>query len=157
MDFATLAQSLIDGKITIAQWQTGMRDIIRVIHREATILAYGGAQNVTPSVWGYLGSLVKKQYRFLDNFADEIAANPEAWLNGRLFIRMEMYGKADFNTFELMLQRKAQLEGKTEERRVLGVADHCDCCVEQAAQGWQPIGTLRDIGDCTCLTNCRCH
>ena len=157
MNYEQLAQSLIDGNITLAQWQLAMKESIRTIHREATILAMGGRQNVTFSMWGFLGSLVKKQYRFLDGFAADIAANPGGWLNGRLLVRMNMYAKADFNTFELVLERIAREKGKTEERRVLGVADHCPCCLSQASLSWSPLGTLLDIGECVCLTNCRCH
>jgi hypothetical protein len=44
-----------------------------------------------------------------------------------------------------------------EERRVLGVADHCPGCLEQAGLGWQPIGTLDEIGTEECGNNCRCE
>ncbi|HEY6021351.1 MAG TPA: hypothetical protein VIY48_16040, partial [Candidatus Paceibacterota bacterium] len=48
--------------------------------------------------------------------------------------------------------------GYEEERRVLEPgADHCEGCEEQAAQGWQPIGTLDPIGDEECMTRCKCE
>ena len=157
MDLKKLAQDLIDGNITPLEWENEMRTFIQVIHREATILAMDGVSNVTPAIWGYEGSLVKKQYNYLSGFVDDIVSNPDAWMNKRLLARMEMYAKADFGTFEAVLTRKAELEGLTEERRVLGAADHCPCCLDQASIGWAKIGDLLPIGGCVCLTNCHCH
>jgi len=156
MNLEELAQALIDGRITLAEWQAEMREFIRVIHRNATVAALGGFEQVSQSMWGYEGYLVKQQYAFLDRFAAEIAENPAAWLNGRLLTRMEMYGKAEWGTFDAILRRQAQMDGKTQERRVLGQADHCPDCLDYAAEGWQPLGTLPGIGDSQCLTNCRC-
>jgi hypothetical protein len=39
----------------------------------------------------------------------------------------------------------------------MGHADHCDDCPPLAAQGWQPLGTLPDIGDTECGGQCHCH
>jgi hypothetical protein len=54
-----------------------------------------------------------------------------------------------------------------EELRVLGEADHCSTeddpdgdregCLELAALGWQPIGTLPKIGESVCIVNCHCR
>ena len=156
MNLALLAQSLIGGQVTVAEWELQMREYIRVIHTEAAALACGGWENVTPSMWGYVGSLIKKQYAYLHQFALDIQADPAYWLNGRLLVRMEMYKRAEWGTFEAVLQRLALMSGKTEERRVLGVADHCDDCLSAAGQGWQPIGTLPPIGNSQCKTNCHC-
>jgi len=151
-----LADQLIAGKITLAEWQMQMREFIRVTHRMAAVAACGGMQNMTPANWGYLGYLVKLQYRYLDQFAADIAANPNAWLNGRLLIRMQLYQKAEWGTFEQMLRFLKRKEGFTEERRVLGEADHCPGCLEQSSRSWQSIGTLDPIGAEQCATNCRC-
>lgn len=156
MNLEQLAQQLINGEITVAQWQTAMREFIRVIHREAAGIAMGGMQNVTQSQWGYVGSLVKKQYAYLDNFANDILSNPQAWLNGRLLVRMNLYERAAWGTFEQLIKRQMKAMGYDEERRVLGTADHCKGCLEQAGRGWQPIGSLDEIGAEECVTNCHC-
>lgn len=156
MNLEQLAQQLIDGQITVAQWQASMREFIRVTHREAAGIAMGGVENVTQSQWGYVGSLVKKQYAYLGNFAQEILDNPSAWLNGRLLVRMRLYERAAWGTFEQMIRRQLQSMGYDQERRVLGMADHCPGCLEQARRGWQPIGTLDAIGEEECVTNCHC-
>lgn len=151
-----LADSFIAGEISIAEWQMQMKDFIRTIHREATIVAYGGIENVTQAAWGYEGYLVKQQYQYLDQFAADIRANPAAWRNGRLYVRMDLYRKAEWGTFEQMLRFQKRQDGWTEELRALGEADHCTGCLEQAGQMWQPIGTLEPIGSQDCATNCHC-
>lgn len=156
MSLEELANKLINGEITLAQWQMAMRDMIRTISREAAIIAAGGRENMTPAMWGYLGYLVKEQYGFLDDFAAAIAAAPLAWLNGRLLVRMQLYQQAEWATFEQMLRFVKRQEGWTEERRQLGVADHCPGCIEQASLQWKPIGTLEPIGSQQCSTNCHC-
>lgn len=151
-----LARKLISGEITLTQWQIEMRAFIKTIHREAALVAAGGPQNMTAVLWGYEGYLVKLQYQYLDKFASDILANPQAWLNGRLLVRMNLYKQAEWGTFEQMVRFIKKMEGWTEERRVLGVADHCAGCLEQARLGWRPINTLAPIGSQQCSTNCHC-
>ena len=151
-----LANHLISGQLSLAEWQMQMRDFIRTTHRMAAITAYGGIENMTQAAWGYEGYLVKLQYQFLDNFAEDIKNNPAAWLNGRLLVRMGLYAKAEWGTFEQMLRFQMRQQGFTEERRYLGQADHCPGCLIQASKGWQPIGTLDFIGSEECSTNCHC-
>lgn len=151
-----LADRLIFGEISVAEWQLEMKEFIRTIHREATIVAYGGIENVTQAAWGYEGYLVKLQYQYLDKFAADIRANPSAWMNGRLYVRMDLYRKAEWGTFEQMIRFQKKQEGWTEEKRDLGEADHCAGCLEQAGLGWQPINTLEPIGSQDCATNCHC-
>jgi hypothetical protein len=151
-----LAEQFISGQISLAEWQLQMKEFIRVTHRMAALTALGGMENMTQAAWGYEGYLVKLQYQFLDRFASEIAANPAAWRNGRLYVRMQLYQKAEWSTFEQMLRFYKKQDGYTEERRVLGQADHCPGCLRQAALGWRPIGTLDFIGSEECSTNCHC-
>lgn len=163
MNLEELAQALVDGTISLAEWQASMRGMIRLIHRQATIAALGGVENVTQSMWGYEGSLVKKQYQYHDGFVDDIIENPAKWLSiGLLLQRMRQYMQAEWSTFESVLGRQAMQDGNTEERRVLGVADHCttqgglEGCVELSQKGWQPIGALPAIGGAPCRMNCHC-
>lgn len=156
MNLEQLAQQLIEGKISIAEWEAAMREVIRTIFREAAASAAGGMQNVTPSQWGYEGYLIKQQYGYLHNFAQDIINNPSAWLNGRLLARMNLYAQAGRGGQEQMVRNDMQKSGFDLERRVLGAADHCNGCIEQAAQGWQPIGTLDPIGAEECSQNCHC-
>jgi len=111
----------------------------------------------------FLYSAIKKQYAYIDNFAADIAQDPDKWLTGRLDNRMNLYNQTGYSALEDFKNRDMRLSGWTEERRVLGVADHCSGegskpgCIELAGAGWQDIGTLPKIGQSLCATNCRCH
>jgi hypothetical protein len=103
-----------------------------------------------------MGSAIKKQYAYLDGFAKEIQANPEAWINGRLDARMNLYKESAYTTLADFQAREYGEQGYDEEINILGVADHCDDCLAETGRGWVPIGTLIPIGDRQCIVNCKC-
>ena len=152
----SLSQDLIDGKMSIADWQRAVRVEIKDMHRATVSVARGGYRQMSQSDWGWVGVALMAQYRYLDNFAADIA-NGRQPLDGRLMTRARMYGEAARGSHEEMVRRMSGLIGLNEERRVLGIADHCPGCLEQADLDWQPYGTLPPIGSQDCLTHCKCH
>jgi len=152
-----LAQALKEGLISLGEWTSQMRALIVQEQDTAMMLIKGGREFVTFADWGYVGSEVKKQYAFLDNFAKDIADNPQKWLTGRLDNRMNLYRESGYAALERFERREKINDGFTEERRVLGAADHCTGCLAQASLGWQPIGTLDEIGAEECSQNCKCE
>lgn len=157
MNLEQLAEALRSGQITLAQWEASMRDMLREQFTAAMELAKGGRENITQSDWGYMGSALKKQYEYLSNFANDISANPDKWMNGRLNARMDLYYESGYAALEDFRKREFIEQGFDEERRVLGDADHCPGCLEQAGRDWQPIGTLDPIGAEECVTKCKCN
>lgn len=158
MDLAELAEQLRSGQITIGQWEASMRSYLRSNYEAAMTLVKGGRDNITQSDWGYEGSLLKKQYAYLNNFAKEMQANPAVWSNKRLDARMNLYKESAYTAMEDMQRRNMQQNGFTRERRVLDPsANNCDDCIEYAGMGWQPIGTLPAIGESVCIVNCKCE
>jgi len=165
MNLEQLAADLKAGNITLAEWEAGMRQYLREQYEAAMILAKGGRDFITQSDWGFVGAQAKKQYQYLDGFAAEITANPTAWLTGgRLQARVGLYAQVGYTALEEDIAREKLKAGFTEERRVLGPVrtEHCEDtanrpgCVELAAKGWQPIGTLPPIGEASCWSNCKC-
>lgn len=148
-----ITQSLIDGDINVTEWRSGMAREIKIMHAASAAAAKGGWAQMSPADWGREGSLVKKQYQWLDNFAQEIVSGKQP-LDGRAMQRARMYAQAGRGTFEEIRRNEHKTMGYTEERRVLGAAEHCPGCVEQASLGWQPIGTLDPIGAEQCRTFC---
>lgn len=160
----TICKSLANGNISLAKWQLSMRSELKTIHTISGALGKGGWAQMAPADWLAVARSSKEQYRYLQRFANEIADgkqklfNLAGEVNGQFLRRADLYGQAGNNTYNAIRDRQAQVNGNTEERRILDPgADHCDCCVEQAALGWQPIGTLKPIGACTCLSRCRCE
>lgn len=153
----TLSRQLKAGEISLAQWQIGMMQNIKILHVNAAVLARGGWAQMSQGDWGMVGARVRVQYNYLRNFARQIANGTQA-LDGRLLVRTGMYEDAARGTYEDMRRRVEELyNGMEEEMRILGAADHCDDCLNYAALRWQPIGSLPRIGDSVCRVNCHCR
>lgn len=152
----SFTRDLIDGEISLAEWQAGMMEQIKLSHTAAAAAARGGWAQMSQADWGAAGRMIRTQYDYLKNFADEIYTG-EQLLNGNALVRADLYANAARGTFEEMRRRYERLmNGAEEERRVLGEADHCPGCLQQASLDWQPIGTLDPIGAEECITRCHC-
>lgn len=153
---AALSLSLQQGNISLAEWQSGMMENIKIAHVASTASANGGWAQMSQSDWGFTGSLIKPQYQYLQNFVEQIADGSQA-LDGRLLVRTDMYGDAARGSFEEMRRRYEKLSNGMEEgRRVLGESDHCEDCLDYASEGWMPIDDVPAIGDSVCKVNCHC-
>jgi hypothetical protein len=152
-----VTRQLIDGRISLAEWQSSMMEQIRLGHIASAAAARGGWAQMSQADWGAAGRWIRDQYEFLRNFAQEIADEKQR-LNGSAAVRAGLYAQAFRGTFEEMRRRYERLmNGAVEERRDLGAADHCPGCLEQARLGWQPLGLLAPIGSQQCVTNCHCR
>lgn len=149
-------EQLQAGSISLAQWQARMADEIKLLHTGAAALGRGGWQQMGYSDWGWTGQIIRGQYAYLRQFAQDIATG-HAPMDGRLVQRAAMYASGARGTQRAMQRRMAQFFGKAQELNVLGAADrHCAACLACTSQGWVPIGTLPPIGSRTCLSNCKC-
>lgn len=151
-----MGQGLAQGAIPLDVWQTQMAQEIKTITLMTRAAAVGGWEQMTPSDFGSVGAELKKQYRFLEQFASDLESGATP-LDGRLTNRADLYPQASRGYFEETLRGVAGDQGYTQERRRLGAADHCDDCLEYARRGWKPINTLPPIGDSVCRTNCHCE
>jgi hypothetical protein len=150
-----LTQQLRDGRISIADWQTGMAREIKNVHLYSIAAARGGWAQMTPTAYERAGQSVEVQYRYLRGFAEQIASGAQP-LNGRALERAAMYSEAGRNTFHHVEREEMEVRGMTEERSIRHPADSCEECTEQEEMGWQPIGEAVPIGERQCLTKCRC-
>jgi ferredoxin len=128
---------------------------IKSAHLASAALAKGGFAQMAPADYGRVGARLKEQYRFLNRFASQIESGQQG-LNGQLPIRSEMYIQAARATYHATERREMEQRGVEEERSILGAADHCPDCLQEADKDWQLIGTLIPIGDRICLTRCAC-
>lgn len=156
-NMTALGAQLRAGELTLAEWQTGMMREIKILHTAQAAAARGGWAQMSQADWGYTGSLIKKQYQYLDQFAADIASGKQP-LDGRIDARCRMYGKAGYGTYEQMERRYQETNnGMTEERRIRTASESCEDCIEYSDRGWVPIGSLPRIGESRCRTNCACH
>lgn len=150
-----VTQLLIDGAISVGDWQTQIAALLMNLHTAMGMAAYGGISGMTDANTAALSAAIEKQYGYLLNLAQQIASGKQA-LDGTLLARIELYAEASRGTYENAVRELAMADPNlTEEQRVLGVADHCNDCVADADH-WEPIGSLPDIGDSQCLARCHC-
>lgn len=155
----TLSQSLRDGQITLSHWQTEMTSLLKHLHVAVGLAACGGFKNISAQDMGALAQHIKGQYVYLREMAIQIRTGQQP-LNGTLVSRTALYTQAARCTYSAMVAQQAKAQGKTLEKNVLGIADHCSgtgSCLEETSKGWVPIGTLIPIGERLCLAHCHCR
>ena len=151
-----LSMLLREQQISLADWQLQMRAHIKDVHLVAAVAERGGWDNMTQADFGRVGQRIQVQYAYLDNFAQQIADGTQP-LDGRFLVRSQMYTDASVATFDRFQVNAFNAAGFDEERSILEPgARHCSECESEAARGWQPIGTIKPIGERICLTRCRC-
>ncbi|MBN9393450.1 MAG: hypothetical protein J0I20_35795 [Chloroflexi bacterium] len=156
-EFVAISARLQAGELSLAEWQMQMAQAVKGLHVATAVAANGGFNNMSQADYGFVGSQVKRQYQFLQGFADDIVSGKQLVQSGSLLNRTKLYAQAARGTYEQTARRRERLAGSTEEKRNLGASDSCQTCLDEAAKSWQPIGTLRAIGDSLCLANCRCE
>lgn len=150
----SLTTQLRNREISLADWQTQMRNEIRTAHTNAAMVARGGRDQMTNADWGRTGRELRTQYEYLDKWAAKIATG-EAPLDGRANARARLYGNASRDTYEQQRRTMAADNGNDEEMRVLHAKESCQGCISLAGY-WADIGTLPRIGSQQCGTSCLC-
>lgn len=154
---SSISERLINRNITLADWIMEMQKEIKRSHLVAAALGKGGWDRLTAADFGRVGASIRDQYRFLRQFVEQIQVGQQK-LNGRLIWRSQLYVRSA-RAFHTEFERKqVSSAGYSEERRILGQAEHCEDCIEYASRGWVPLGTLPEIGIASkCRQNCHCH
>lgn len=143
------------GTATVDEWHKVMAESMKTTHTAATALANGGWRHTSQAAWGRAGNTLKGQYTYLRDFASQLA-NGEQPMDGRFMARASMYASGAHGSYENERRAERVDAGMVWERRYLSAVENCDGCLAQADIGWAPVGTLDEIGDEECLTNCRC-
>lgn len=151
---ANLSGQLTRGELNVGQWQSQMEQAVKDMHLAATAAAKGGFGSMTQRDYGLAGARIRFHYERLDVFARMVEEG--RMTAGQVKARAGLYASAGLGVYE-NARREAARGVMMEEKRVLGAAEHCGVCVEEAAKGWREIGTLRRIGDSPCRANCRCR
>jgi hypothetical protein len=157
-----LAQSLQAGG-SLGDFQMGMINQIKATQVAAALAANGGENNTDQNTWKKISGAILALLLFFKKFWTDITTKKQP-LNGSILTRADLYAAGARGMFEQARQTGYAVNfGEVQERRVLGIAEHCRThggltgCVELADLGWQPIGTLPKIGESPCRTNCKCH
>lgn len=98
-----LAGQLSNGKITVLEWRTAMRQEVKDLHVTALVISRGGEWNtITQAEWGRVGHYLRDQYGYLNKFGDHIQQSADAAALGvgnfaserYIAARSHMYGGA---------------------------------------------------------------
>ncbi|KKM03780.1 hypothetical protein LCGC14_1771000 [marine sediment metagenome] len=150
-----VSQQLRDGDIGLAEWQLEMMQQIKTTHLAGAAMQRGGWQQMTQADFGRVGQIVRNEYGFLRNFAEQIASG-EQKLDGTLARRAGLYGQQGRPTYLTFWDSTAAQRGFDEERSILQPAEHCTECVSEAAKDFQPFGQMIPIGRRICRSRDKC-
>jgi hypothetical protein len=64
-----LAEALRGRQVSLADWEVGMRRVVKNTHLNAIALERGGWANMTPADYGRAGQIIREQYGYLKGFA----------------------------------------------------------------------------------------
>ena len=151
-----LAQLWGSGALNADDWYSLMREEIKGEYIRQYLLGIGGVSQMNAQRWGQVGGMIADQYRYLENFRDEIAAGNLT--EAQIAARSQMYMRSASEGFERARARVADDHGYDQERWVLDGGEHCEDCVAFAGEGWKPFGyfPFPGAGKTKCLTNCLC-
>lgn len=169
-------QALIDGRLTVDVWSYVVEQGLIGMHSGLFQTAVGGDEQIEGPLQERFDSVIESQKTYFNQMVEQVKSGEQEIGQG-LAARTQLYASAGFSTFEngrralavevandpvaafqaTGLFGESEQPGTVQERRFLepGVI-HCDECPDLAAMGWQPIGTLPDIGTQPCVVNDRC-
>ena len=149
---------LVDGRRSPQTFLTYSKLMLKRQYLQEAALAAGGWDRLTPTDYGRVGGKLQAQYRRLAEMTQGIRDGEVS--EAQALNRMQMYmGNARAEYFEVERGRLPLVpQGQARiERRRLGIADHCDDCLNYADMGWQPEGALPvPTQGSQCDGNCRC-
>lgn len=144
------------GDLTLAQFEAAMRADIKRLHVQGRILGAGGKAATTKSDYGKVGAAIKKEYKYLRGFVQDI--EDERHTEAGIINRAGQYAGSNairqFEAARLAVMDKAGYS----EMRYAGPDDGATCatCSERLSRGWVPLDEPDfEIGDSECKSGCR--
>jgi len=156
---ARYGKSLQSSDVSLAEFESSMRELLRSAHIVAASVGRGGRDLMTLSDWGKVGAKIAWQNRYLEKFARKIERGTLS--EASIANRAKSYSSAIFVSFSDTYQ-KAQTEfvedGKNPilARLVQNSKEGCDECTADAAEGWMSVDDMKEIGTRICGDFCLC-
>jgi len=152
----SFTEKLVNGSITLEQWQGSVREAIKIAHIQVATIGYGGKAEMGRSEYGRIGQRLRSEYTYLQGFARDL-------IDGRIsapmaMARIGLYAQSARGSYWQGTEMKEQQRGFSMMRRVLDdQAVHCQDCIGYAARGMVPIGSVPMPGvRCACGARCKC-
>jgi hypothetical protein len=147
---------LINGSITLDQWQGSIRELLKAAHIQAAIVGHGGRAGMGSAEYGRIGQRLREEYAYLQRFVSDLLSNR---LSAPMALaRIGLYAQSVRGSYWQGAELRQQRQGYSLMRRILdSQAQHCEDCLRYADQGIVSIGTLPLPGQrCECGARCRC-
>ena len=155
-NLTSITDKMISGKISLADWQRQFAQELKDAYIVNAQIGRGGKNAMTQSDYGRIGQRLRGEYKYLNDFAKEIASGDLS--AAQIQARVDQYAAGTRKAYYDGRTAACKAGGFTEERRVLNPAEHCEDCLDYAGKGWQPIGTLPEPGESSqCRNNCKCE
>jgi hypothetical protein len=148
---------LSNGNITLDQWEASVREAIKGAHIQAAIVGYGGKDQMGSGEYGRIGQRLRSEYAYLQGFAlDLLEQRVSAPMAAA---RIGLYAQSVRGSYWQGTELRKQQQGYGLMRRILDPqAQHCQDCIDHAARGIAPIGSLPMPGQrCACRARCKCR
>lgn len=127
-----LNRRYLDGEITRNTWKNAMREEVKTLHVQAYAAGRsGGWEAVTAGEWGSVGARLRRQYQFLDRFADDIVSKDLSL--AQMNQRTGLYGSASRASFEAAI---AAEKGVPASALPAWPGDGSSICRSQCACNW---------------------
>ena len=151
----SLSHSLRGGEISLADWELAMRREVKRTHLNAIALERGGYANMTQSDYGRAGQIIRVQYGYLHQFAEDIGSGKQR-MDGTIDRRAKLYTQAGRESFYASKHANAA-DGVTMVRSIRHASDSCEDCIDFDGV-WYDIGdpAYKLPGDRQCNKNCLC-
>jgi hypothetical protein len=154
-DVISITQNLIDDVITVGDWEAQMRDALKAEYIQQYLLGIGGEGNLSQKDYGSIGGMLHDQYRYLDNFAQQIADGELT--PGQVMMRAQMYANSARESFGRARGRAYGIpDGSLPDypgsgRSCLGLTS-CRCFwdIIESDEGWDCYWRLGAIDDNNC-------
>lgn len=148
----SITDQLLSGEFDLGEWERQIAESLKLLHLQQYKLSVG---NMTQRDYGIIGNRLRVEYRYLRNFALEIAAGMLS--EAQIRQRIALYYNATYLSFERGRREAFSRAGARWERRILNSKVPCAQCPQYASLGWSPAGFLPNIGvECDCRSNCKC-
>ena len=150
LDGAT--RQLYMGHISLEQWQLTVAAELKDAHLAQAMFAVGGRANMSDANWGRVGGTLADEYRYLANFANEIAAGTVS--EAQALARIRQYG----NATQASYWREYKLVSEVIYWN-LHPAEHCGDCLTLAGGSPHKANELNQVpgdGNTQCRGNCKC-
>lgn len=149
-----LTRQLYSGQLSMEQWQLAVAGELKDAHLAQSMYAVGGKHNMTQANFGRVGGTLADEYRYLSQFADDIAAGRIS--EAQALARIRQYGKA---TQQSYWREYAQSRRGKKVNWTVHPGESCSDCLEMEANNPHDVERLTKYpgsGHTQCRGNCNC-